>query len=79
MTDDARHVAVAIDRPDAEDRYRVFIDMLRNKAAFPDARCFAGHQGLQPITMGKILPNRVAFSDTLNHASMIAGIDESAI
>ena len=34
-----------------EGRYRVFIDILRNKGSFPDARCFAGHNGPKPITV----------------------------
>ena len=34
-----------------EGRYRVFIDILRNKGRFPDARCFAGHNGPKPITV----------------------------
>src|SRR5688572_20927884 len=41
----------AIDRLHAEGRYRVFIDILRNKGSFPDARCFASHNGPQPITV----------------------------
>jgi 5-aminolevulinate synthase len=41
--------AQAIDRLHAEGRYRVFIDILRNKGSFPDARCFAGHNGPKPI------------------------------
>jgi 5-aminolevulinate synthase len=41
----------AIDRLHAEGRYRVFIDILRNKGAFPNARCFAGHNGPKPITV----------------------------
>jgi 5-aminolevulinate synthase len=41
----------AIDRLHGEGRYRVFIDILRNKGAFPNARCFAGHNGPQPITV----------------------------
>ena len=44
-----RIFAQAIDRLHAEGRYRVFIDILRNKGAFPDARCFAGHNGPKPI------------------------------
>ncbi len=43
--------ASAIDRLHAEGRYRVFIDILRNKGAFPNARCFAGHNGPKPITV----------------------------
>ncbi len=143
----------AIDRLHEEGRYRVFIDILRNKGAYPNARCFAGHNGPKPITvwcsndylamgqhpkvieametalhdvgagsggtrniggnthyhvdleaelsdlhgkesallftsgyisneatlatLGKILPGCVIFSDELNHASMIAGIQNS--
>ena len=143
----------AIDRLHSEGRYRVFIDILRNKGAYPNARCFAGHNGPKPITvwcsndylamgqhpkviaameealndvgagsggtrniggnthyhvdlegeladlhgkqgallftsgyvsndatlstLAKILPGCVIFSDSLNHASMIAGIRNS--
>ena len=49
---DYRHVFTqAIDRLHAEGRYRVFIDILRNKGAYPNARCFAGHNGPKPITV----------------------------
>ena len=49
---DYRHVFTqAIDRLHAEGRYRVFIDILRNKGMFPNARCFAGHNGPKPITV----------------------------
>ena len=41
----------AIDRLHQEGRYRVFIDILRNRGAFPNARCFAGHNGMRPITV----------------------------
>ena len=41
----------AIDRLHSEGRYRVFIDILRNKGQFPNARCFAGHNGPKPITV----------------------------
>ncbi|MEY4501888.1 MAG: hypothetical protein RIS52_1778 [Pseudomonadota bacterium] len=34
-----------------EGRYRVFIDILRNKGSYPNARCFAGHNGPKPITV----------------------------
>ncbi|MGZ8999416.1 MAG: 5-aminolevulinate synthase, partial [Allosphingosinicella sp.] len=44
-----RIFAEAIERLHAEGRYRVFIDILRNKGAFPNARCFAGHNGPKPI------------------------------
>jgi len=46
-----RIFAQAIDRLHAEGRYRVFIDILRNKGAYPNARCFAGHNGPKPITV----------------------------
>jgi 5-aminolevulinate synthase len=41
----------AIERLHSEGRYRVFIDILRNKGMFPNARCFAGHNGPKPITV----------------------------
>ena len=41
----------AIDRLHAEGRYRVFVDILRNKGSFPNARCFAHHNGPQPVTV----------------------------
>ena len=41
----------AITRLHEEGRYRVFIDILRNKGSFPNARCFAGHNGPKPITV----------------------------
>lgn len=41
----------AIERLHAEGRYRVFIDILRNKGQYPNARCFAGHNGPKPITV----------------------------
>ena len=41
----------AIDRLHTEGRYRVFIDILRNKGSFPNARCFAHHNGPQPVTV----------------------------
>jgi len=41
----------AIQRLHGEGRYRVFIDILRNKGAFPNARCFAGHNGPKPVTV----------------------------
>jgi 5-aminolevulinate synthase len=46
-----RIFAQAIDRLHAEGRYRVFIDILRNKGSFPNAHCFAGHNGPKPITV----------------------------
>jgi 5-aminolevulinate synthase len=148
-----RIFADAIERLHAEGRYRVFIDILRNKGSYPNARCFAGHNGPKPITVwcsndylamgqhedviaameaalhdvgagsggtrnisgnthyhidleaeladlhgkeaallftsgyisneatlstiGKLLPGCIIFSDSLNHASMIAGIRSS--
>ncbi len=41
----------AIDRLHGEGRYRVFIDILRTKGQFPNAQCFAGHNGPKPITV----------------------------
>src|SRR6476619_8091434 len=41
----------AIDRLHAEGRYRVFIDILRTKGNYPNAQCFAGHNGPTPITV----------------------------
>ncbi len=41
----------AIERLHSEGRYRVFIDILRNKGSYPNARCFAGHNGPQNITV----------------------------
>ncbi|MXO90024.1 5-aminolevulinate synthase [Pontixanthobacter aquaemixtae] len=41
----------AIDRLHSEGRYRVFIDILRNKGQYPNARCFHGHNGPKPITV----------------------------
>ena len=41
----------AIDRLHDEGRYRVFIDILRTKGSYPNARCFHGHNGPQPITV----------------------------
>ena len=49
--DYSRVFTQAIDRLHEEGRYRVFIDILRNKGAFPNARCFAGHNGPKPITV----------------------------
>ena len=148
-----RIFAEAIERLHAEGRYRVFIEILRNKGSYPNARCFAGHNGPKPITVwcsndylamgqhadviaameealhdvgagsggtrnisgnshyhieleaeladlhgkeaallftsgyisneatlatiGKLLPGCIIFSDSLNHASMIAGIRNS--
>ncbi|WP_353208073.1 5-aminolevulinate synthase [Sphingorhabdus sp.] len=41
----------SIDRLHSEGRYRVFIDILRNKGNYPNARCFAGHNGPKDITV----------------------------
>lgn len=41
----------AIDRLHSEGRYRVFIDILRTKGSYPNAQCFAGHNGPKPITV----------------------------
>ncbi|HEY9090525.1 5-aminolevulinate synthase [Parasphingorhabdus sp.] len=41
----------AINRLHSEGRYRVFIDILRNKGSFPNARCFAHHNGPKPVTV----------------------------
>ena len=41
----------AIERLHSEGRYRVFIDILRNKGAYPNARCFHGHNGPKTITV----------------------------
>src|SRR5882757_2139604 len=49
--DYSRIFTQAIDRLHVEGRYRVFIDILRNKGSFPNARCFAGHNGPKPITV----------------------------
>ncbi len=49
--DYSRVFSQAIDRLHAEGRYRVFIDILRNRGTFPNARCFAGHNGPKPITV----------------------------
>ena len=46
-----RVFAQAIERLHGEGRYRVFIDVLRNRGSFPDARCFAGHNGPRPVTI----------------------------
>ena len=40
----------AIERLHDEGRYRVFIDILRSKGSFPNARCFGGN-GPKPITV----------------------------
>ena len=41
----------AIDRLHDEGRYRVFVDILRDRGRYPNARCFAGHNGPKPITV----------------------------
>nr|WP_294170293.1 5-aminolevulinate synthase [uncultured Sphingomonas sp.] len=41
----------AIDRLHDEGRYRVFIDILRERGRYPNAKCFAGHNGPKPITV----------------------------
>ncbi|MGQ0591036.1 MAG: 5-aminolevulinate synthase [Sphingosinicella sp.] len=46
-----RIFAEAIERLHAEGRYRVFIDILRDRGSFPNARCFHGHNGPKPITV----------------------------
>ncbi len=51
ILDYGRVFAQAIDRLHAEGRYRVFIDILRNKGMFPNARCFHHHNGPKPITV----------------------------
>ena len=40
----------AIDKLHDEGRYRVFIDILRTKGQYPNARCFGGN-GPKPITV----------------------------
>ena len=63
----------AIDRLHDEGRYRVFVDVLRNKGAFPDARCFAGHNGPKPITVW-------CSNDYLGmgqHPSVVAAMEEA--
>jgi len=40
----------AIDRLHDEGRYRVFVDILRTKGSYPNARCFGGN-GPKPITV----------------------------
>jgi len=41
----------AVQRLHEEGRYRVFIDILRTKGSYPNAQCFAGHNGPKPITV----------------------------
>jgi 5-aminolevulinate synthase len=40
----------AIERLHDEGRYRVFVDILRSKGSYPNARCFGGN-GPKPITV----------------------------
>jgi 5-aminolevulinate synthase len=51
LVDYSQVFKAAIERLHEEGRYRVFIDILRNKGAYPNARCFAGHNGPKPITV----------------------------
>jgi 5-aminolevulinate synthase len=63
----------AIDRLHQEGRYRVFIDILRNRGGFPNARCFAGHNGERPIVVW-------CSNDYLGmgqHPSVIAAMEEA--
>ena len=63
----------AIDRLHDEGRYRVFIDILRNKGSYPNARCFAGHNGPKPITVW-------CSNDYLGmgqHATVVAAMEEA--
>ena len=41
----------ALDRLHAEGRYRVFVNILRNKGAYPAARCLSGAEPGRPITV----------------------------
>ncbi len=73
VLDYGRVFSQAIDRLHAEGRYRVFIDILRNKGAYPNARCFAGHNGPKPITVW-------CSNDYLamgQHASVIEAMEEA--
>jgi 5-aminolevulinate synthase len=68
-----RIFAEAIERLHAEGRYRVFIEILRNKGSYPNARCFAGHNGPKPITVW-------CSNDYLamgQHADVIAAMEEA--
>ena len=63
----------AIDRLHDEGRYRVFIDILRTKGSFPNARCFHGHNGPKPITVW-------CSNDYLGmgqHPSVVAAMEEA--
>ncbi|WP_188054092.1 MULTISPECIES: 5-aminolevulinate synthase [unclassified Sphingosinithalassobacter] len=71
--DYSRVFSQAIDRLHEEGRYRVFIDILRNKGNYPSARCFAGHNGPKPITVW-------CSNDYLamgQHPSVIAAMEEA--
>jgi 5-aminolevulinate synthase len=63
----------AIDRLHDEGRYRVFIDILRTKGSYPNARCFHGHNGPKPITVW-------CSNDYLGmgqHPSVVAAMEEA--
>ena len=63
----------AIDRLHDEGRYRVFIDILRTKGQYPNAQCFAGHNGPKPITVW-------CSNDYLGmgqHPSVVAAMEEA--
>ena len=63
----------AINRLHGEGRYRVFIDILRTKGQFPNAQCFAGHNGPKPITVW-------CSNDYLGmgqHPSVVAAMEEA--
>jgi 5-aminolevulinate synthase len=63
----------AIDRLHVEGRYRVFIDILRTKGQYPNAQCFAGHNGPKPITVW-------CSNDYLGmgqHPSVVAAMEEA--
>jgi 5-aminolevulinate synthase len=63
----------AIERLHDEGRYRVFIDILRSKGSYPNARCFHGHNGPKPITVW-------CSNDYLamgQHPSVIAAMEEA--
>ena len=63
----------AIESLHGEGRYRVFIDILRTKGQFPNAQCFAGHNGPKPITVW-------CSNDYLGmgqHPSVVAAMEEA--
>jgi len=63
----------AIDLLHEEGRYRVFIDILRTKGQYPNAQCFAGHNGPKPITVW-------CSNDYLGmgqHPSVVAAMEEA--